>query len=114
MNLDGTTLTAIFSVIGAIFAGAGLKVVEKWLQKAKDKDDTATSLRNELRTELTALKKELADASDSIDEWKAKYYDVIEKYILVKAQLNAVLKILSDKGIEPPTLPEDLTGGGKK
>jgi archaellum component FlaC len=114
MNLDGTALTAIFSVIGAIFAGTGLKIVEKWLQKTKDKDDTATNLRNELRSELTALKKELADAGDSIDEWKAKYYDVIEKYILVKAQLNAVLKILSERGIEAPTQPEDLTGGPKK
>jgi hypothetical protein len=107
-------VTAIFSVIGAVFAGTGLKVVEKWLQKAKDKDDTATSLRNELRTELTGLKKELADAGDSIDEWRAKYYDVIEKYILVKAQLNTVLKILADRGIETPPLTEELTDGEKQ
>jgi archaellum component FlaC len=112
MTLDGPVLTAILSVLGAVFAGTGLKIIEKWLQKAKDKDDTATNLRNELRTELTELKKELAAAGDSIDEWRAKYYDVIEKYILVKAQLNAVLKILADHGIEPPP-PPDLTGGGK-
>ena len=112
MTLEGPLLTAIISVIGAVFAGSGLKVIEKWLQKAKDKDDTATNLRNELRAELAELKKELATAGDSIDEWRAKYYDVIEKYILVKAQLNAVLKILMDHGIEPPE-PPDLTGGGK-
>ena len=113
--MDTTVVTAIFSVIGAVFAGTGLKVVEKWLQKAKDKDDTATSLRNELRTELTDLKKELASAGDSIEEWREKYYDVIEKYIVVKAQLNTVLKMLADRGIEPPpAIAEDLTGDEHK
>lgn len=102
----------ILSLLGAVFAGVGVKVVEKWLQKSKDRDDTATNLRNELRSELTSLKQEMAAVEKSLDEWKAKYYDVIEKYILAQAQLQAAIKILNDKGIEPPQ-PPSLTGKNK-
>lgn len=112
MTWDTATITAVITLAGTVFAGAGLRVVEKWLQKAKDKDDTATNLRNELRAELTELKKELTAAEKSIDEWRAKYYDVIEKYIVAKAQLDAVLKLLAQHNIAPPDSPVDLTGGG--
>lgn len=114
MNVDQPLFTLIVSLATALFAGTGLKVVEHFLKKAKEKEDTQTALRNELRVELTELKKELADAESSVDDWRAKYYDVIEKYIIVRTQLNAVIKILIDNGITPPQSMKDLTDGEDK
>lgn len=110
----------ILSLLGVVFAGAGLKFVEGWLKKTKDKDDTATNLRQELRNELTALKADMAKVEKELDEWKGKYYEVIERYIIAKAQLEAALKVLAERGtvIPPPAeLPQhpkkgDLTDGG--
>lgn len=103
---------AIISLITALFAGTGLKVVERFLQKSKEKDDAATGIRNELRAELTALKVEMLAVERDLDVWKAKYYEVIEKYIIAKAHLEAAMKILKDRGIEPPPPPPPLTGNG--
>ena len=109
MNLDSTTLTAIISLLGAIFAGAGLKIVEHLLKKAKDKEDIASSLRTELRVELAALKKELSEAERAIDEWRDRYYDMIEKHTMVKIRLGAALRLLKENGIEPPMTIQSLT-----
>lgn len=109
-----TLVVPAFSLLGAMLAGVGLKIVERWLLKSKERDDTATNLRNELRAELTALKIEMQAVEKELDEWKFKYYDVIEKYIIAKAQLEAALKILRDKNIQPPEPPVALTGGGEK
>jgi hypothetical protein len=92
----------IFALIGTIFGGAGLEFVKRWLGKAKDKDDTATELRNELRGELTALKQELAGVEKELDEWKQKYYDVVEKYLTVKIQYENALRQLADRKIDEP------------
>lgn len=108
-NLDSTTITAIASLVGAVFAGTGLKVIEHWLKKTKDKQDTATELRDELRKELTQLKTELAKAEMEIDTWRQRYYEVIEQYILVKMQLQAVVRVLRSQGIEIPPLIQSLT-----
>lgn len=111
--MEANNLTvAIISLVTALFAGTGLKVVEKFVSKSKEKDDAATNIRNELRGELTALKLEMQVVERDLDAWKAKYYEVIEKYIIAKAHLEAALKILKDRGIEPPPPPPPLTGNG--
>lgn len=92
----------IIALLGTLFGGAGLEFIKRWLGKAKDKEDTATALRNELRGELTSLKQELAEVEKELDEWKAKYYDVVEKYLTVKIQYENALRQLSDRQIEEP------------
>ena len=95
----------LIAVFTALFAGSGLKIIERYLQKSKEKDDIATALRDELRTELSNLRKEMSEVEKELDEWKAKYYDVIEKYISAKAQFEAAVKILKEKGLEIPQAP---------
>ena len=110
MSLDFSNYAIpLIALIGTIFGGAGLEFVKRWLGKAKDKDDTATALRNELRGELTSLKTELSNVERELDEWKAKYYDVVEKYLTVKIQYENALRQLSDRKVEEPaevTMPE--------
>ena len=104
----GNYAIPIIALLGTIFGGAGLEFIKRWLGKAKEKDDTATALRNELRGELTSLKTELSNVERELDEWKAKYYEVVEKYLTVKIQYENALRLLADKKIEEPkevTLP---------
>ena len=113
-NLSDDALP-IIALLGTIFGGAGLEFIKRWLGKAKDKDDTATALRNELRGELTSLKQELAEVEKELDDWKAKYYDVVEKYLTVKIQYENALRQLSDRQIEEPkqvTMPEKALDKG--
>ena len=104
-------LVPLLTFLGTVFAGTGLKWLEGWLRKNKDKDDTATNLRNELRLELVAMKADIQKTEDELDEWKAKYYEVIERLITMKAQLEDARKILEAKGLElpqPPPLAVDV------
>lgn len=79
--------TPLIALVGTIFGGAGLEFIKRWLGKAKERDDTATQLRNELRTDLTALKKEIDEVEKQVTEWKDRYYDVMEKKLTMEQEL---------------------------
>lgn len=98
-------LIPVLTFLGTVFAGAGLKWIEGWLKKAKDKDDTATNLRNELRGELTSLKAEIQQTEKELDEWKGKYYLLIEQYLSVRSQLETAKSLLNNAGIQVPEVP---------
>jgi uncharacterized protein involved in exopolysaccharide biosynthesis len=83
-------LVPVLTCIGTIFAGAGLKWVESKLKAAKEKDDTATTLRNELRSDLTALKAENQQHEKEISEWREKYYKEFEQVLLLKAEVESL------------------------
>lgn len=71
---------AWIALIGTVFGGAGLKAVEVILTKSKTKDDIATQIRSELRTEVQGLREELRRVEDELDEWKQKYYDLLDQF----------------------------------
>jgi len=98
----GDYAVPLMALIGTLFGGAGLEFIRRWLGKAKEKDDTATALRQELRTELTAMKVEQAALEKELDEWKQKYYDVVEKYLTIKIQYENAVALLREKKIEEP------------
>ena len=109
-------LIPLLTFLGTVFAGAGLKWIEGWLRKAKDKDDTATNLRNELRTELTALKAEIQANEKELDDWKKKYFEVLQELLIMRVQLQEAQRLLAAHGqtipvIEIPKQP--LTGDEK-
>lgn len=70
---------AYLSLAGTIFGGVGLKIVESFVSKKKRREDVATNLRNELRTENQSLRDELHRMESSVDEWRDKYYALISK-----------------------------------
>lgn len=89
--------TAWIALIGTIFGGAGLKVIEGVLTKGSKKVDAATAMREELRKESTALKEELRAVENELDSWKVKYFELFQDYIELKSMLN----------IQPPAKPPD-------
>jgi len=103
---------AWIALLGTLFGGGGLELIRRALAKSKEREDSATSLRNELRTELTSLKHEMLEVEKELDEWKLKYYELFEKYLLVKLQYEEALTELEKEGIKMPkrTLPKTPLG----
>lgn len=89
--------TPIFVLAGTIFSGVGLEVVRRLLGRAKEKDDTATEFRKELRGELSTIKSELDTVERELDEWKGKYYALLQQYIEVKGELDEALRAARGK-----------------
>jgi len=80
--------TAWIALIGTVFGGAGLKLMESFLSRGSKKIDTATQMREELRKESADLKEELRQAEKDLDEWKIKYFTIFQQYIELKASLG--------------------------
>lgn len=96
MSLDLTQI--IIAGISTLLAGVGLKVVEKIAARTKNRQDAAAEIRNELRmqisdlrAEITDLKQELEDAQNDLDQWKAKYYELVDQLSKTRADLNIAL-----------------------
>lgn len=88
------------ALVGTIFGGAGLKIIESWLGKAKERATEAQTMRDELRKEIDSLRTQLEKGAEEekrleaiIEEWRAKYYDLRDE----KQQVVTELTILKDR-----------------
>ena len=95
----------VATMVGTIFAGVGLKVVEGLLSRAKEKDASAKGYRDELRTELTAVKAERDSVEEEMIEWRRKYYELLERFMVVSVQLNTATEMLRQLGATAPIVP---------
>jgi hypothetical protein len=75
---------AWLALVGTVFGGAGLKIVEAWAGRRKSRDDLAASLRTELRVEVSELRLEVhrlmeenRELEAALDEWREKYFNVL-------------------------------------
>ncbi|UMO76385.1 hypothetical protein SEA_TOMAS_241 [Streptomyces phage Tomas] len=93
--------TAWIALLGTVLGGVGLKFVEHWLSRSKIRDDTATQLRNELRTEIQGLKQELNNVEADLDKWRGKYYELMDNFIKVKSELESAMRQLQNN--QPPS-----------
>ncbi|AST15419.1 hypothetical protein SEA_SAMISTI12_233 [Streptomyces phage Samisti12] len=96
--------TAWIALIGTVLGGVGLKFVEHWLSRSKVRDDTASQLRNELRTEIQGLKTELNNVESDLDKWRGKYYELMDNFIKVKSELETAMRQLQaqNNNTQPP------------
>lgn len=88
------------ALLGTIFGGAGLKVIESWLGRAKERATEAASIREELRKEIDNLRAQLdkADLEEQrleglIEDWRGKYYDLRDE----KQQVVTELTIMKER-----------------
>ena len=106
MNLSDAEL----ALIGTLFGSAGLKVVE-WFLGRKDKAiDHGVQMRDELRSELSAMREQLAAAKeesqrleDEVEEWRSKFYDMRDENIkrqtdlmIANSKIEALVKEIED------------------
>lgn len=82
--MDTSTTDAWIALAGTIAGGSGLKFVEYILGRSKYRDTLASSLRTELRIDLSELRTENAHLHSeiqalekSVDEWRDRYYALV-------------------------------------
>lgn len=93
------------ALMGTVFGGAGLKIVESWIGRAKERADAGSEMRNELRRDIEGLRKQLENGEAEqrrleslVEEWRAKYYDLLGEKQKVVTELTLVMDRL--KGFE--------------
>lgn len=105
MNSD--LITGLFALVGTIFAGAGLKLVDSWLSRASSKHKIDSALREEyrdtisdkrkditeLKADIEAAKKEIDTLEAEVSHWRERYYEEIT----AKMELVARLKFLEKR-----------------
>lgn len=82
------------ALMGTLFGGVGLKIIEHWLNKSKERSAEQAAVRNEYREEIEDLKAEIVRLNAAIDEWKNKYYTVREEKNRVDLDLKLTLERL--------------------
>lgn len=106
---------AWLALAGALLGGSGLKFIEHLLNRGKTKDDSATVMRAELREDLKVTREELDRVENEVDEWRGKYYLVVEAYQNLRADLNQAMNELNRAGlvvnIDPPKKLNEILGG---
>lgn len=72
-------MESAYILAGTLFGGVGLKVIEYWLNRGKEKVDLAAEIRDELREDLVRYKAEAESYKKESDTWRQKYYDLLDK-----------------------------------
>lgn len=95
----------IVALGSAGLGGILLKMAESWLNRSKQKNEHDRALRDELRSEASALKAEiltlkekLKQAEKELDEMREKYWDIYTEYKIFKLHVQ---RILVSYGIDP-------------
>lgn len=81
----------LYALIGTIFGGVGLKVIERWLNR----HTVVIDERKDYRDEIADLRQRLDKVEEEVDEWRERYY-ANEDYI------NILRAYMYGKGLEPP------------
>ena len=66
---------AFLILVGTLFGGVGLKVVEKWLNKSADN----RSDRQEFRSEIKDLNDRIDRLEQEVDDWRVRFYKMQEQ-----------------------------------
>lgn len=69
---------AVLALLGAVFGGVGVKVVEVFFLRSIKKIDIAGQIREELRGDITYYRGEIRRLQDDLDLWKSRYYVLLE------------------------------------
>ena len=100
--MDIQVTQAWIGLIGAILGGAGLEVAKHLLSKEERTDETAASLREELRTDVHDLREELRKVEAELDIWRSKYYALMEQFMVIKDDLHSALRYVKDQNLDGP------------
>lgn len=84
---------AWIALIGTVFGGVGLKIVDHYLSKNRVRIDDAARIRDELRIEITSLREEVGKLEAERDRWRADYYDLRDKIADLQAQVTLLKQL---------------------
>lgn len=101
MAADNTTILAL---IGTVMGGSGLKIIEYYLSKRKTQTDDATTIRGELRIEVENLRRLVKESEAEVDEWRNKYYALVNEVAQLRAEAAASAALAALKAQEAERL----------
>lgn len=101
--------SAFVALVGTIFGGAGLKLIEHYLGKAKERASEQATMRDELRKEINDLRAQVNSAKEEerrleglLEVRTREYYDlrdekqkVVTELSIIKAELDMLQKRFS-------------------
>ncbi len=114
-------LNIIATFLAAVFGGAGLKIIEKFLGKETEAAKQATAMRNELRKQVTGLKsdinllkKENQALSHDLDTWQEKYWELKARNVVLQGQIDTLTRQLEEYITISNETPTPSTDGNEK
>lgn len=100
-----STLDIVVALSAAGVGGGIIRLIELWLGKSRVKTTQDRELRDELRTnasalraEIDALKAELKETEKVLDHWREQYWQVFMKFRMFQLEVRS---ILVKNGIDP-------------
>lgn len=78
---------AWIALIGTLCGGIGLKVLEHWLGKSKEKNAEAAGARRDLTAEVKDLVDRVDKLESEVTQWRDRYYTEQEKRHLLRLQI---------------------------
>jgi len=88
-------IIALIGLVGTIFTGAIVKYFDYRLNRIRHDFDERVQIRSDnvedlniLRQELEKRKEEIRILENELDEWKGKYYEILEHLIELRGKLN--------------------------
>ena len=95
---DLLTNEAFIVLLGTLFGGVGLKLVDHWIGKTQRQEQEAEDAKLELKKEIEALRDRLEKSEveerrleSLVDDWKDKYWIVREEKSNILGDLNNTL-----------------------
>lgn len=92
--------TAWIALIGTLFGGVVLKLIEAILARGGQKEDAATSMREELRKDSTELRAEIRAVEKELDQWKEKYFLLLQDYLDIKSEMAHKAPVQKPKEVD--------------
>lgn len=80
----------MIAALSAAFGGAGVKIVESIIKRQKRTVDTTSQIRQELRSEAESLRKENNQLLEELDEWKRRYFEILQELNNMKLELRRI------------------------
>lgn len=74
------------AIMSALFGGAGVKLLDKMLSSRSEFLAETEQLQEALRKELNRVSEEISDARTDSDEWRDKYWKLVEENAKCRAE----------------------------
>lgn len=94
------------ALLGTLFGGAGLKVIEKWLGKSAEK----RSERRDLNEEITNLVNRIDKLENEVTQWRTMYYHEQEQVALLRVLVIQNGGQLPETTVSKLNNPTETTG----
>lgn len=108
MNENIWSNPAFLPLLGVLFGGVGLAIVNKWLGRNKEKFDLGTLIRDEIRKDNLSYRNEIDELTRRVESWQIKYYEMDQahkkKINELQDEMERMRRILIKNGIDYPPL----------